>query len=162
MTSISHSAHLHHQSFVVKDLESEAAMLANIMGLTFNVWKIAPEVCLVNGDFKPYSFKVAIAAIGTSSLELISPISGESALDHHLARHGEGYHHSGILFYDHSSFISAKNDLIAKGFKSVQYGKTEGAFEFGYFQLPSAGITLELLHIEKMPDPDSTIIKQEL
>lgn len=162
MSSITHAAHLHHQSFLVKDLESEAATLTNIMGITFNVFKIAPEICLVNGDFKPYSFKVAIASIGTSNLELISPFAGESILDQHLASRGEGYHHSGISFYDHSAFVSAKSDLIAKGFKPIQYGKTESAFEFGYFQLPIAGIIVELLYIEKMPEPDSTIVKRNL
>ncbi|TMU50405.1 VOC family protein [Flagellimonas algicola] len=153
------TAHLDHQSFLVQDLEIEAKTLSDLLGLSFNVWTITPEICMVNEKIQPYAFKVAIAPIGTSSIELISPLRGNSILQQDLKIKGVGYHHSGITFNDHRSFANAKIDLIAKGYKPVQYGKTKGAFEFGYFRLPTAGITIELLYIDTMPQPDAIISK---
>ncbi len=158
--SLLNAAHLDHQSFLVKDLDAEATRLSNTLGVTFKVWSISPEICLVHGQMEPYSFKVAIAPIGTSNIEIIAPLKGNSVLKEHLEKKGEGYHHSGITFHDYNSFMNAKDNLMNKGFKPVQYGKTREAFEFGYFQLPTAGIIIELLYIDTMPQPDAVIFER--
>ena len=155
--AITDSATLHHTCFLVKDLESSAEGLSTALSVSWNVWTLAPENCFVNGQPAKFSFRVALAQIGDSSLELLSPHSGESVYVEHLKTNGEGYHHSCLAYADLETMQSAKAELLDKGYKMIQHGYTEGAFEFCYFELPVAGIIMELLYLKELPLPEKTI-----
>jgi len=39
----------------------------------------------------------------------------------------------------------------------IQHGLTEGAFEFCYFELPVAGMIVEMLYLKELPPPEMII-----
>ncbi len=155
--TISNSATLHHSCFLVENLESSAEELSKALSVNWGVWTLAPEKCFVNGQPAKFSFRVALARIGDSSLELLSPHSGESVYLEHLKTNGEGFHHSCLAYADLETMQSAKAELLDKGYKMIQHGYTEGAFEFCYFELPVANIIIELLFLKELPPPEKTI-----
>lgn len=155
--SVTKSTTLHHASILVKDLEKAANRLSKTFSVDWNVWTIAPEHTFVKGKPSPFSFRVAIAEIGSASLELISPLSGSNALDEYLNTNGEGYHHTCFAYQTLEEMQAAKAELTSKGFEMIQNGYTEGALEFAYFQLTEPNILLELLYIKELPAPDKTI-----
>jgi methylmalonyl-CoA/ethylmalonyl-CoA epimerase len=87
-------AALHHTCFLVRDLEGTAQALSDSLGIgPWNVWTIEPAECRVRGQDSPFSFRVALATVGGGTFELITPHTGNSVYDEHLAEHGEGFHH---------------------------------------------------------------------
>jgi methylmalonyl-CoA/ethylmalonyl-CoA epimerase len=155
--AVSHSASLHHNCFLVEDLESAAEELSQALAISWNVWTLAPATCFVYGQPAEFSFRVALAQVGGSILELISPHAGESVYVAHLQENGEGYHHTCLAYADRETLQSAKAELLDKGYEMIQHGYTEGVFEFCYFELPVAGIILELLYFKELPPPEKTI-----
>lgn len=155
--SVANSATLHHTCILVNDVEKSAEKLAKTLSVTWNLWTIAPEHCFVNGEPNPFSFKIGLAQVGGGSLELVSPHTGYSVYDDHLKLNGEGYHHSCFAYADLESMQSAKEELEAQGYKMIQYGYTEGIFEYCYFELTEPNILLELLYLKELPPPEKTI-----
>jgi Glyoxalase/Bleomycin resistance protein/Dioxygenase superfamily len=154
---VSSSATLHHTCILVNDLEKAAGNLAKTLGITWNIWTIAPDKCFVNGQPSSFSFRVGLAQVGGASLELLSPVSGDSMYTEFLKMKGEGFHHTCLAYADLESMQSAKEELKAKGYKMIQNGYTEGAFEFCYFEFTEPSIVLELLYIKELPPPEKTI-----
>jgi catechol 2,3-dioxygenase-like lactoylglutathione lyase family enzyme len=148
------NATLHHTCFLVNDLEKSVNALVKSISLTFNTWTIKPERCMVKGKYSQFSFRVAMAQIGDASIELISPLSGDSIYNEYLLKNGEGFHHICFAYEDLKSMQSAKSELLNKGYNMIQHAKTDGAFEFGYFSLPGANILLELLYLNGLPEPE--------
>ena len=154
---VSNSATLHHTSILVNDIERSAEKLAKTLSVTFNIWTITPEHCFVNGKPSPFSFKAAFAQIGNGTLELISPVSGQSYYNDHLREKGEGYHHICFAYADLQSMQAAKEELLGQGYKMIQNGYTEGVFEFCYIELTEPNLLLELLFLKELPPPEKTI-----
>ncbi len=154
---VSDSATLHHTCILVKDLDKAAGNLAKTLGVTWNIWTIAPENCFVNGKPASFSFRVALAQVGGANFELLSPHSGSSIYDEYLKSKGEGYHHTCFAYADLESMHAAMEELKGQGYNMVQNGHTEGAFEFCYFELTDPGVVLELLYIKELPPPEKTI-----
>jgi hypothetical protein len=141
----------------VKGLEKSAEKLAKSLSVTWNLWTIEPERCIVNGNSSPFSFRVALAQVGDASLELLYPHSGNSVYDEHLMTKGEGFHHTCFAYADLESMQSARDELLGQGHKMIQHGTTEGIFEFCYFELAEANIILELLYLKELPPPEKII-----
>ena len=145
----------------MRDIGFVAGNISHTLGIDFDTWTIQPEVCRYGDSEDPYAFKIAIATIGNSKLELISPTGGESHLNDHLTEKGEGYHHSGIAYSDYGAFEVAKTGLLQQGYLSIQSGKTKAHFEFDYSKLASASMIIELLWVEKMPESDGKILNHQ-
>ena len=155
--AITNSATFHHNCFLVNELERSAEELSKALSVSWDIWTLSPDNCFVHGQPGKFSFQVALAQIGDSKLELLSPLSGKSVYTEHLKSRGEGYHHSCLAYTDIESMQSAKADLLAKGYRMIQHGYTEGVFEFCYFELPAANIIMELLFLKALPPPEKTI-----
>jgi len=90
---------LHHTSFLVRDLEGTAQRLSDALGIgPWNIWTITPAECRVRGEVSPFSFRVALATVGGGTFELITPQTGRSVFDEQLERHGEGFHHTCLVY----------------------------------------------------------------
>lgn len=151
------NATLHHTCFLVNNLEKSAQALSKSLSVKWNIWTITPEKCMVNNNPSPFSFRVALTQIGDASLELICPVSGYSVYHDHMDKKGEGFHHTCLAYADLGSLQAAKDELLNKGYKMIQHGETEGAFEFCYFELGEADIILELLYLSGLPEPEQII-----
>lgn len=148
---------LHHAAWVVKDLEETARKLARDLSITWHVWTIAPETCSVHGEDVPYTFRVALAQIGDSNLELIQPLEGRSSYVEHLESKGEGFHHTCILYPSREAMRLARDELSGQGREMIQSGGLGDLGEFCYFHMPEQGSALELLYLSELPPPEATI-----
>lgn len=155
---IGDSGTLHHTCFVVHDLDKAAKKLSHDLSIgPWHVWTIEPEDCTVHGRAVPFSFRVALAEVGSSSYELIEPGVGESVYVEHLRTVGEGFHHTCIAYESRATMQAAKAELAAQGRPMVQSGSLGDAGEFCYFRIEETGALLELLYLSGLPEPEMTI-----
>lgn len=156
--SVVSSGTLHHTCFVVNDVEKTATALAESLGIgPWGVWTIEPGGTTVRGRDVPFSFRIAIAAVGDSNYELLAPHTGESIYVEHLEAKGEGFHHTCIAYPSHEALREAKAELLHQGRELVQGGDFGDAGEFCYFDIPEIGALLELLYVKEQPPPETTI-----
>jgi methylmalonyl-CoA/ethylmalonyl-CoA epimerase len=153
-------AGLHHTCFLVRDLEGTAQALSDSLGIgPWNVWTIQPAECRVHGEESPFSFRVALAQVGGGTFELITPHTGKSVYDAHLANHGEGFHHTCLVYPTLAAVREAKAELLRQGREMIQEASAGNVFDFGYFTFPEIGSAVELLYLDaaQLPPPEAVI-----
>ena len=153
-------AAFHHTCFLVRDLEGTAQRLSDSLGIEqWNIQTIEPEKCMVHGQESPYSFRLAMATVGGGTFELITPHSGRSVYNEQLEKHGEGFHHTCLVYPSLDAVVQAKAELIQQGRELIQEGSTEGVFNFAYFDFPEIGSAVEVLYLndENLPPPEAVI-----
>ena len=152
---------LHHTCFLVRDLEGAAQRLADTFGIgPWHIWTITPAECRVHGEVSPFSFRVALATVGGGTFELITPHSGRSVFDEQLEAHGDGFHHTCLVYSSLEAVRAAKAELQRQGRELVQEGSGGDVFDFGYFRFPEIGSLVEVLYIDptRLPAPEAVIV----
>lgn len=160
MSAMPTPAALHHTCFVVRDLEGTAQRLADSLGVgPWAVHTIVPTQSKVHGVEQPFTFRVALAAVGGGHFELVSPHTGRSVCDEHLDRHGEGFHHTCLVYGSIGEVRAAKAALLSQGRECLQEASAGDAFDFAYFQFPEIGAAVEVLFLDpaRLPPPDAVI-----
>jgi hypothetical protein len=94
---------------------------------------------MVHGQESPYSFRVALATVGGGTFELITPHSGRSVYEEHLERHGEGFHHTCLVYPSLEAVRQAKAELRRQGRELIQEGSGGDVFDLAYFLFPEIG-----------------------
>lgn len=153
-------AALHHTCFLVRDLEGAAQRLSDALGIgPWNIWTITPAEGKVHGQLSPFSFRVALATVGGGTFELITPHSGRSVYDEQLETHGEGFHHTCLVYPSLEAVREAKAELQRQGREVVQEASGGDVFEFGYIRFPEIGSLVEILYLDptKLPAPEAVI-----
>jgi methylmalonyl-CoA/ethylmalonyl-CoA epimerase len=153
-------AALHHTGFIVRDLEGTAQRLADALGIgPWNVWTIEPATAKVRGKDRALSFRVALATVGGGTYELITPLRGRSVYDEHLEQHGEGFHHTCLVYPSLEAVREAKGELLRQGRELIQEGSAADVFEFAYFAFPEINAAVEVLYLDaaKLPPPETVI-----
>ena len=152
------SGTLHHTCFVVHDVEKSAQALADALSIgPWNIWLLEPGEGTVRGRQVDFSFRVAIAEVGDSNFELLSPVSGDTLYVEHLEAHGEGFHHTCIAYPTAEAIEAAKTQFASQGREQLQSGSLGEFGEFCYFDVPEMGGVLELLYLTGLPEPEKTI-----
>ena len=153
-------AALHHTCFLVRNLEETAQHLSDALGIgPWNIWTITPAESRVYGQVSPFSFRVALATVGGGTFELIAPHSGRSVFEEHLDKHGEGFHHTCLVYPSLEAVREAKTELRRQGRELIQEGSAGDVFDFGYFLFPEIGSVMEVLYLDaaKLPPPEAVI-----
>ena len=90
------------------------------------------------------------------SFELVTPASGPSVYDEFLARHGDGFHHTCLVYATLDELRAAKRALVGEGRELIQEASRDDLFEFAYFQFPEIGSAVEVLFLdgEKLGAPE--------
>jgi len=151
---------LHHTCFLVRDLEGAAQRMSDALGIgPWNLWTIEPAECKVRGQQSRFSFRVALATVGGGTYELITPHSGRSIYDEHLEKHGEGFHHTCLVYPSLEAVRGATAELRRQGREPVQEASAGDVFEFAYFSFPEIGSLVEVLYLDatKLPPPEAVI-----
>ena len=125
----------------------------------WNVWTINPTECRVHGKLGAFSFRIALATVGGGTFELAAPHGGRSVYNEHLEQHGEGYHHTCLVYPTLAAVREAKADLRRQGREPIQEASGGDVFEFGYFPFPEIGSLVEVLYIDatQLPAPEAVI-----
>ena len=138
-------------SIAVKDLEAAMDHFVSIGVGPFMVYEVdtrdLPGV-VYRGEPADYKVRAAMADLGPWILELIVNERGQSIYQDFLDEHGPGLHHLGISVDDYEA---ARNDLLNRGYESIQRGPIEGIERDGWFEyfdtVRDFGTYLELLDI---------------
>lgn len=154
---VADSGTFHHVCWVVNDVDKTARALADSLSLSWQLWTIEPEVCVVRGRETRFSFRVAIAPVGDANFELLAPLSGDSVYVEHLSSRGEGFHHSCLFYGSQGALQEARDELSRQGRELIQSGGLGDLGEFHYFELPETNSILELLYLRELPPPEMTI-----
>lgn len=151
---------LHHTCFLVRDLEGTAQQLSDALAIgPWNIWTITPAECRVHGRASPISFRVALATVGGGTFELVTPQSGRSVFEEQLERHGEGFHHTCLVYSSLEAVREAKAELLRQGRELVLEASGGDVFDFAYFRFPEIGSLVEVLYLDpaKLPAPEAVI-----
>src|SRR5689334_581058 len=131
---------LHHTSFLVRDIEDTAQKLSNALGIgPWNVWTITPEYCRVRGQDSPFAFRIALASVGGGIYELVAPLRGRSVYDEHLEQHGEGFHHTCLVYPTMDAVRQVASELRRQGRQPIQEAGAGDRFYLAYFPFPEIG-----------------------
>jgi len=151
---------LHHTCFLVRDLEGTAQRISDSLGIgPWNIWTIEPAECRVHGQESRFSFRVALATVGGGTFELITPHSGRSVYEEHLEKHGEGFHHTCLVYPSLEALREAKTELRRQGRELIQEASAGDVFDFAYFLFPEIGSVVEVLFLDatKLPPPEAVV-----
>ena len=82
-----------------------------------------------------------------------------SVYEEHLAKHGEGFHHTCLVYPTLEAVREAKTELRRQGRELIQEGSAGNVFDFGYFLFPEIGSAVEVLYLDvaKLPPPEAVI-----
>jgi catechol 2,3-dioxygenase-like lactoylglutathione lyase family enzyme len=153
-------AALHHTCFLVRDLEATAQRLADSLGVAaFEVRTIVPAWSRVHGKECPFTFRVALGMVGGAAFELVTPHTGTSVYDEHLATHGESFHHTCLVYPTIGALREASAELKRQGRVAIQEAGAGDLFEFAYFDFPEIGSAVEVLFLDiaEMPPAEAVI-----
>jgi hypothetical protein len=100
-----------------------------------------------------------LATVGGGTYELITPHSGRSIYDEHLEQHGEGFHHTCLVYPSLEAAREAKADLRRQGREPLQEASAGDLFDFAYFPFPEIGSLVEVLYLDvaKLPAPEVVV-----
>jgi hypothetical protein len=109
----------------------------------------------VYGKPVKYSMKLAHTRAGSTMLELIQPLVGESIYKDFLMERGEGFHH--IACYEVDDIEEATSKLCDLGIPVIQSGRWEGAY-FTYMGTEKllGGIIEFVKRSTSFPEPEET------
>jgi catechol 2,3-dioxygenase-like lactoylglutathione lyase family enzyme len=150
------TATYHHTSFLTRDIERTARELARTLGLTFDLWTLRCDPATVRGRPQPFSMRLAVSRVAPAAIELIQPLT-PSVYDEHLDAHGEGFHHTCVIYPSRDDYRNARETLLARGLEIIQAGAIADSVEFAYLDLPPLRSAIEILYIRDLPPPEQTI-----
>jgi methylmalonyl-CoA/ethylmalonyl-CoA epimerase len=129
-----------HVAIVVRNLEETMRRYWEVLGI--GPWEICDaKPPVLHGQYydgKPadFTYRLAFARVGSTSLELVQPLSGRSSYSDFLEKHGEGLHHIGFAVASTQDTTRALNQagcrpIMGGGFKdgAFVYYDTEGALK---------------------------------
>ena len=127
---------------VVKDIDKATQFYTSVLGLgPFGVFEWPRAEAMVGAEVRRFGMKVAFAALGDVSLELIQVLSGEPIHAEFVSRTGGGLHHLGFYVDDMEGWI----ERFAKLGIGVLMRSTRGS-GFAYLDTePLCGFIIELL-----------------
>ena len=141
-------------ALVVEDLDATVANYWRLFGIgPWHFYTYArPLVKEMSYRGRPadYAMRVALANIGPLRIELIEMASGDTIYAEHVAEHGYGVHHLGVLVDDMRAALAQAE---AAGLTMTQDGAgfgRDGDGHYAYLDSEEAiGVTLELIERPK-------------
>lgn len=153
-------------ALVVEDLDATVANYWRLFGIGpwhfYTYGRPLLTAMTYRGAPAEYAMRVALANIGPLRIELIEMVSGDTVYAEHVARHGYGVHHLGVLVDDMATALA---EAEAAGWTVTQDGAGFGRGGDGHYAYldteADIGVTLELIqrpkgrvHPEKVYPPE--------
>jgi catechol 2,3-dioxygenase-like lactoylglutathione lyase family enzyme len=154
---------MHHVGFIVHDLEKTMKRLADSQGIKpWSIYTIKPDNPIIRGKQAPsFSAKFAMALLGNTVIELISPYEGEGIYSEFLKEKGEGFHHIAFMFPSQEELdkeLSAREkngaEVLFGGGLSWPGMGVLGSYY--YLDTKEMGLVIELCYAKQMPAPEKT------
>lgn len=134
-------ANFMHLGVVVRDMDETIRHLSSLGVCSFKQFTPGEAKILLRGKPAGGKLKICFAKIGQVELELIQPVSGESAHREFLESKGEGIQHIGFRVGDLDKELA---ELASQGVEVLTSGRWPGG-GFAYLQTDAVGgIVIEL------------------
>jgi catechol 2,3-dioxygenase-like lactoylglutathione lyase family enzyme len=150
---------VYHMGFIVKDIDETMKNLVNLLGIKpWSLWTLKPPFLrdtTLHGKKVSHGFRFAIATIGNVSIELISPLEGESVYVEHLKERGEGFHHIALGVPTEEQLEQVVEELKGQGGEVIQSGRLGDIALYYYVDVKNAGLVLEIF-TGHTPPPEKT------
>jgi hypothetical protein len=151
-------------AWVVEDLDKAVEMHLRFFGIgPWHFYRYGPELLSMmrrNGIDTEYAMDAAVANAGTTRLELVQPISGDTIYHEFVRKNGYGkVHHFGLAVEDmQESLEIARRAGFSVTMEGSGYG-LDGDGHFAYLDTEETfGITLELMERPKRRRPPWKIL----
>ena len=136
--------------FLVEDLTACINRYIELFGVSgWQVYTYGPEILsrmIYRGKNTSYSSRIGLNYIGSTRIELIQPLEGQTIFGEFIEKHGYGQHHLGIYVPD---IEAAKREAEAAGFEIIMEGGGHGLDGDGYYAYldteETLGTTYELI-----------------
>jgi len=130
-----------HIGVVVKDVDETTKFLSSVGGLgPWQTFEYSPHKDnMIVGE--PFTLKMAITKLGSTVLELLQPVEGNSIWAQALETKGEGIHH---IAFSVSNWEEMVSKLQEQGSRMVA-GSVFGDNRWCYFDTKPGGIIVELM-----------------
>ena len=92
--------HVDQVALIVPDLESAMDGYTGSLGVSFHQFDVDQDMGSFSGSSAQFRVRIAVAQVGTCSIELIQPASGVTFYSKHLETHAPGVHHFGVYVDD--------------------------------------------------------------
>jgi methylmalonyl-CoA/ethylmalonyl-CoA epimerase len=137
-------------AILVPDIDRAVQMYWTLFGI--GPWHIytygKPLVAQMtyHGEPADYRMRVALSYLGPTRIELIQPLEGDSVYAEHIAEHGYGVHHFGVLVEDmEAALATAKAVGIEMTMDGAGFG-ADGDGHYAYLDTEGLiGVTIELI-----------------
>jgi len=141
--------HVDQVALIVPDLESAMDGYTGSLGVSFHQFDVDQDMGSFSGSSAQFRVRIAVAQVGTCSIELIQPASGVTFYSKHLETHAPGVHHFGVYVDD---LAKARTGLAARGYRAILDGNIRDLGEFSYFEAPDLHCVVEPLQLSlKLP-----------
>ena len=133
-----------HIGIVVKDIEKTTEFLSSIWGIgPWDFSDAAPtQDELMMG--KPFKLKIAMAKLGSTTLELLQPVEGKAIWSEFIETSGEGVHH---IAFGVSNFDEIVSKTKEQGGEMVAGGIVWGTTRWCYFKTQPGNIVVEFMEV---------------
>ena len=136
--------------FLVEDLKACIRSYNDRFGVSgWQVYTYGPLILnrmIYRGKHTTYSSLIGLNYIGSTRIELIQPLEGETIFTEFIRKHGYGQHHLGIYVDD---IEAAKAEALTAGFEIIMEGGGHGLDGDGYYAYldteETLGTTYELI-----------------
>ena len=115
------------------------------------------------GEPADYKMRIALSYVGQTRIELIQVLDGDTIYHDHIAKHGYGVQHFGMVVDDMDEAIALAE---ASGFQVIMSGSgfgLDGDGQYAYLDTEAyLGVTLELISRPKRRHPPERIYPPEV
>ena len=136
--------------FLVEDLEACIRSYIERFGVTgWQIYTYGPAILsrmICHGKNTVYSSRIGLNYIGSTRIELIQPLEGQTIFTEFIEKHGYGQHHLGIYVDDIKAAIA---EAETAGFEIIMEGGGHGLDGDGFYAYldteETLGTTYELI-----------------
>ena len=136
--------------FLVPDLEASIRSYIDRFGVSgWQVYTYGPAILnrmIYRGKNTTYSSRIGLNYIGSTRIELIQPLEGQTIFAEFIEKHGYGQHHLGIYVDEIKAAIT---EAEAAGFEVIMEGGGHGLDGDGFYAYldteETLGTTYELI-----------------
>ncbi len=141
-------------AILVPDVDRAVEMYWTLFGIgpwhIYTYGKPLVQHMTYHGEPADYRMRVALSYLGPTRIELIQPLEGDSVYADHIADHGYGVHHFGVLVEDMQAALA---EAQTAGISMVMDGAGFGADGDGHYAYLDTedliGVMIELIERPK-------------
>lgn len=134
----------HHVGIIVAELGPAMDSWHKNLGISFAVFEANEANSRFSGSGANFRVRFGFGLMGTSAIELIQPLEGETIYSRYLQERGSGLHHLGFLVMD---LTASERQLESDGYVPLMKGSINELGTLAYYQAQDGHCIIEPLQL---------------